>query len=115
MPAVIPVSGYISEQDYLEGEKLAKERHEYVDGQVFAMAGSSKRHNDIAVNMVSLLHGAARGSPCKVNASDVKVRIVDILPALKDEDSCCQTLMSEREKVLGGIDISVVQRPTLRA
>lgn len=65
---------YISEQDYLEGEKLAEVRHEYVDGVVYAMAGSSLRHNDIAINITSLLRPLTRGTPCKVNASDVKVR-----------------------------------------
>lgn len=69
------VANYIPEQDYLNGEIIAKERHEYVDGQVFAMAGGSKRHNDIAVNITSLLHVASRGTSCRVNASDVKVRI----------------------------------------
>jgi hypothetical protein len=39
----------------------------------------------------------------------------DIITALKDGDVCCQTLMSERENVLSGIDISVVRYPTLRA
>lgn len=65
---------YISEQAYLEGEKLAEVRHEYVDGVVYAMAGSSLRHNDIAINITSLLRPLTRGTPCKVNASDVKVR-----------------------------------------
>lgn len=67
--------GYISEQAYLESEKAAKQRHEYVDGQIFLMAGASRRHNDIAVNITTTLRLAARSTPCRVNASDVKVRI----------------------------------------
>ena len=67
-------SVYMTEADYLEGEKHAEIRHEYVDGQVYAMAGSSLRHNDIAINITSLLRPLTRGTPCKVNASDVKVR-----------------------------------------
>lgn len=65
---------YISEAEYLEGEKYAPERHEYVDGAVYAMAGATRRHNDIAVNLTSLLRPLTRGTPCKVNSSDVKVR-----------------------------------------
>jgi len=65
---------YMTEQEYLEGEKLAEIRHEYVDGVVYAMAGTSLRHNDIAINITSLLRPLTRGTPCKVNASDVKVR-----------------------------------------
>ncbi|UOG91411.1 MAG: Uma2 family endonuclease [Candidatus Thiothrix sulfatifontis] len=67
-------TAYITEQDYLEGEKTAEFRHEYVDGQVYAMAGTSIRHNDIALNIAFALRAATRGTPCKVNASDVKVR-----------------------------------------
>ena len=67
-------TAYITEQAYLEGEKIAEVRHEYVDGIVYAMAGTSLRHNDIAINITSLLRPLTRGTPCKVNASDVKVR-----------------------------------------
>lgn len=35
---------YITEVEYLEGEKLAEERHEYVDGVVYAIAEASRRH-----------------------------------------------------------------------
>ena len=65
---------YITEQEYLAAEKLADEKHEYVDGKVYAMAGTSVRHNDIALNIAFALRTAARGLPCKVNTSDVKVR-----------------------------------------
>ena len=63
----------ISEADYLAGEQRANIRHEYVDGKVYAMAGTSLRHNDIAMNIAFALRLAARGTPCRVNVSDVKV------------------------------------------
>lgn len=44
--------GLISEADYLAGEKLADVRHEYVNGRVYAMAGTSRRHNRIAMNII---------------------------------------------------------------
>ena len=65
----------LTEQDYLAGEKLASVRHEYVDVKVYAMACTSLRHNDIAMNISFALRAAARGTPCKVNVSDVKVRV----------------------------------------
>jgi Uma2 family endonuclease len=67
---------YLSEQDYLEREKHSDIRHEYVDGQVYAMAGTTKRHNEIAVNISTALRVASRGSLCKVYSSDVKVRAI---------------------------------------
>jgi len=65
---------YIDEQEYLEGEKLADFRHEYVNGKVYAMAGSSKRHNRIALNLVMALN---TNTPCEVYSSDIKVRIAE--------------------------------------
>lgn len=67
-------SSYITEAEYLAGEPLATVRHEYVDGKVYAMAGTSRRHNDIAINIIAMLRPLTRNTPCKVNASDVKVR-----------------------------------------
>lgn len=67
-------SGYMSEADYLVAEQHAEEKHEYVDGKLYAMADASKRHNRIAMNFVMHLSMAARQSSCAVYASDVKVR-----------------------------------------
>lgn len=66
-------SSFVSEADYLTGEQQATERHEYVNGRVYAMAGASKRHNRIAMNCVVQMTLAARNSPCTVYASDIKV------------------------------------------
>jgi len=68
-------SAYITEQEYLEGEKFAEERHEYVDGVTYAMAGASRRHGRIAVNFARKLSLTDRqGNPCDIYLSDVKVR-----------------------------------------
>nr|VFK50476.1 MAG: Endonuclease, Uma2 family (restriction endonuclease fold) [Candidatus Kentron sp. TUN]VFK51721.1 MAG: Endonuclease, Uma2 family (restriction endonuclease fold) [Candidatus Kentron sp. TUN] len=66
---------YISPEEYLQGEKLSEIRHEYLDGDVFAMAGTSEQHNRIALNLAFWLRSVARGGPCGVFMSDVKVRI----------------------------------------
>lgn len=65
----------ISPVEYLAGEESAKTRHQYVDGEVFAMAGGTKAHNLIALNLARLLHGHLRGTPCQVFSSDVKVHV----------------------------------------
>ena len=73
MPLAKSFTNCISENDYLEGEKSSETRHEYVDGQVYAMAGSSKRHNRIAGNIYRKL---AEADPnCEAYLSDIKVRI----------------------------------------
>ena len=65
----------ISVADYLEGEKLAEVRHEYLNGIVVAMAGASRRHNTIALNIASALHGHLAGKPCRPFMGDLKVGI----------------------------------------
>lgn len=64
----------ISVKDYLEGEKISPVKHEYVDGEVFAMAGTSDRHNRIVVNVTTALDNHLRNSPCEPFNSDIKVR-----------------------------------------
>lgn len=69
------VQTQLSEQDYLEGERANPIRHEYVAGEVFAMAGSSKAHNIISLNIATLLRSTLRGSGCQTFMTDMRVRI----------------------------------------
>ena len=63
-----------SAEEYLEFERQAEERHEYLDGFIYAMAGESPLHADISANLVGLLHEQLRDSPCRVRTKDTKVR-----------------------------------------
>lgn len=66
----------IGVEDYLDGEQRSPVRHEYIAGEVFAMAGASERHNRIAGNLFFHLRASSRGSACGVFISDMKVRIL---------------------------------------
>jgi Uma2 family endonuclease len=66
---------FVSSAEYLEGEKVARVRHEYVDGDVYAMVGGTKAHNLISLNLARILHGHLRKTPCRVFSSDVKVHV----------------------------------------
>jgi Uma2 family endonuclease len=66
---------FVSPAEYLEGEKAARVRHEYVDGDVYAMAGGTKAHNEVAGNFYGLLRAHLRGTPCRVFIGDVKVHV----------------------------------------
>jgi Uma2 family endonuclease len=65
---------YLSVEEYLEGEKLSRHRHEFIDGQVFAIAGASKRHNQICGNLYRHLSSKLIGSNCDVFMESVRVR-----------------------------------------
>ncbi len=73
MPTV-NLKNKISEEEYLKGELAADFKHEFVDGQVFAMAGASKNHERISLNISSLLNIGLKDSPCEPFGSDIKVR-----------------------------------------
>lgn len=61
--------------NYLDGEEVSTEKHEYLGGTVHAMAGVSNQHNAIAENCFAALHGALRGKPCQPFNSDTKIHI----------------------------------------
>ena len=65
---------YISEETYLEDEKMRDIKHEYVDGEIFAMAGASISHQRIISNLVINIGTHLKHSPCEVFSSDIKVR-----------------------------------------
>lgn len=67
----------ITEQEYLEGEEIARVKHEYVDGQVYAMAGATKAHGELAVNLATALHGHLRGKKCRTYIADMKVHLAN--------------------------------------
>ena len=65
----------ITPESYLEAEKHAAFRSEYVHSEVFAMAGASDAHVTITGNLSYLFKPHLRGTNCKSYASDMKVGI----------------------------------------
>jgi Uma2 family endonuclease len=70
-----PSQIYISSEEYLESEKFSQVKHEYIDGQVYAMAGTSTRHNVILGNLFVLLRQHLRGTVCLPFFADMKVKL----------------------------------------
>jgi Uma2 family endonuclease len=60
---------------YLAFERASDERHEYLDGQLYAFAGASARHNLIAGNTYASLHAQLRKRPCVVYPSDMRLKV----------------------------------------
>lgn len=61
-------------EEYLANERAAEERHEYLDGLVYAMAGESQEHGIISQNLSGQLYLQLRGKPCQTFIKDTKVR-----------------------------------------
>jgi Uma2 family endonuclease len=63
-------------EEYFAWEEQQLERHEYIDGEVYAMSGGTINHSEIALNFGSLLKSHLRGSGCKTLNSDARVNIL---------------------------------------
>lgn len=66
---------FITEQEYLDGEQHSEVRHEYIDGQVFAMIGASRRHGLIVNALAFALTPGARRQGCQLFTSGMKLRL----------------------------------------
>ncbi len=62
-------------EEYLKSEQDSEIRHEYVAGQIYAMAGASEEHNLIVGNIFALLRPHLRSSSCRTFFSDMKVKV----------------------------------------
>ena len=65
----------ITEQDYLHHELQSQIKHEFIDGELFAMVGASSAHNLISLNIATELRTHLKGKPCRPYVNDMKVRI----------------------------------------
>ncbi len=61
--------------EYVAAETHAETRHEYLRGEVFAMAGGTPEHGALAIAVAALLVDGLREKPCRVFSSDVRIRV----------------------------------------
>ncbi len=70
-----PERVYWSEEDYLASEEVSDIKREYIDGQVYAMAGAGYNHNCVSANMLRELGNHLKGTPCATFMADIKVKL----------------------------------------
>ena len=71
---LLPSPEAMTFEEYLVWEEEQEERHEYVNGQVQAMAGASDSHELVAGNLAVAIHGHLRGKGCRVYKGGMKLR-----------------------------------------
>lgn len=69
------MSAFVPYDEYLAAEAVSETKHEYLRGEVFAMAGGTIEHSALAAAMIAALGSGLRGRPCRVFSSDLRVRI----------------------------------------
>lgn len=103
----------ITVDEYLEAEQDGDVRHEYVYGEVFALAGASVTHNVICANIVHLLVGAA-GRDCRVYGSDMKLRVEERLFYYPDAMVVCRPPADDFYETSPCVVVEVVSPSTAR-
>jgi Uma2 family endonuclease len=77
-------------EEYLHLDHTSLERrYEYIDGQLTLLAGGTADHATISANIISVLRGLLRGSPCRVLTSDAKVRLSETRYVYPDVTVSC--------------------------
>ena len=61
-------------ENYLNIDRSEDERYEYLDGEIYLMAGESDAHGDISTNLIGILYNNLKGTNCRARAKDTKVR-----------------------------------------
>jgi Uma2 family endonuclease len=95
MPRVAVNEHVLTFDQYLEIEASAETRHEFVDGFMFAMAGSTKSHNLIASNVHSRLRLASKKTSCRAYMENVKLRTPDGIGYYPDVILTCDDDISD--------------------
>ena len=68
---------YLTPEEYLDFERKATTKHEYVNGQMFAMSGASFAHNFITANTANQLYNQLIDSECQVVTNDMRVKAIE--------------------------------------
>jgi Uma2 family endonuclease len=93
--------------EYLALEATSNVKHEYLDGQIYAMAGGTPEHAALAATVTGLLFGQLRSGRCRAHDSDLRVRMPSGLATYPDVTVVCGPRVRDQE------DSQAVTNPTL--
>ncbi len=95
-PAIAYNNRKFTIEEYLEMERASDQKHEYFNGEIFAMSGAGFRHNIIFRNLYGKLANALEGKPCEPYGSDMRVHIPEnTLFTYPDISIFCRDLMED--------------------
>lgn len=99
---------FFTATDYLVWEDTQTERHEYLDGEIFAMAGAEDRHVTVSMNIAMALRQHFTGSPCRTYMSDMRLRVAscnayfypDVLVTCSPQDHASPLVKTEPKLIV---------------
>lgn len=89
----------MSEDEYIAFELKSKIKHEFMDGEIFAMAGATRRHNLATTNISRVLGNALEETDCEVYASDFRVKIREGHYVYPDVAAACGDILTENSEM----------------
>jgi hypothetical protein len=95
--AAVQAKRLYTPEEYLERERAAETRSEYLAGEIFAMAGDSEGHNGVVPNLTAELVTQMRGGPCRALASNMRPQTVGAMAGVRQTMglSCAARILSE--------------------
>lgn len=109
-PAVAYGKTLLTVEEYLQFEKESLQKHEYFRGEIFAMAGAGKNHNEIFSNLFVAIGIHLQGKPCKPYGSDLRIHIPqNTLYTYPDISILCRKDVSEHhDEAHSAIDPTII-------
>ncbi len=100
-------------REYVVLERFANVKHEYLDGEIYAMAGGTPEHAALAAAVSGALFAQMRGGPCRAYSSDLSVRVVETgLATYPDVTVVCGELERDLENRDAAINPKLVVEVT---
>ena len=79
--------------DYVALETTSSTKHEFLDGEIYAIAGGSEEHSALAAELLRLLGNAVGDEPCRVHTSDLRIYVEQVgLATFPDGSVICGSL-----------------------
>ncbi|HLK55493.1 MAG TPA: Uma2 family endonuclease [Chthonomonadaceae bacterium] len=98
----------VTVQEYLERERTSDSRHEYVDGEILAMAGETPEHNRIAGNIYRKLGNAFEERPCETFIENIRVWVTPTQYRYPDVVALCGEAQFDNERPPSLLNPSVI-------
>lgn len=114
MSEALAAVALLTPEEYLDAERSEEVRHEYLHGQIYAMSGAKSAHNLVVGNLHALLWNQLVGHPCRVNASDMKLRVAEDVFYYPDLMVCCEPVPGDADYAQRPRTVIEVTSPSTR-
>lgn len=116
-PLAVYGKTFFTEQEYLDMERAAEWKHEYFQGEIFAMSGASLMHHKIFSDLFGELAYKLKGNPCQPDGSDLRMHIPEnTLYTYPDISIHCRDMIipgsDEDNAILPAVIIEILSKST---